>query len=93
MRFAAYAEGVIAANVKGMAIERRIAESFFTAANGFLRDFGEPDAADPRRGSGEIAIYEIVHETDRLENLRAAIGLIGRYAHFDMTFKNPCRST
>ena len=60
MRFAAYAEGIIAANVKGMAIERCIAEGFFMAANGFLRDFGEPDAADPRRGSAEIAIDEIV---------------------------------
>src|SRR3984893_5696799 len=82
MRFSAYAEGVIAANVQGMAIERRIAEGFFMAANGFLRDFGKPDAADPGRGSAEIAIDEIVRETDRLENLRAAIGLVSRNAHF-----------
>src|SRR3982074_499269 len=82
MRFATYTEGVIAANVKGMAIERRVAEGFFMAANGFLRDFGEPDAADPRRGSAEIAFNKIVRETDRLENLRAAIGLVGRNAHF-----------
>ncbi len=82
MRFAAYAEGVIAANVKGMAIERRIAESLLLAAHGFLGDFAKPNAADPRRGPAEIALNEIFRETDRLENLGAAIGLVGRNAHF-----------
>jgi len=48
MRFAADAEGVIAANIKRIAIERRIAESFPVAADGFLCDLGKTGAADLR---------------------------------------------
>ena len=58
MRFAADAEGVIAANIERVAIERRIAERLPMAADGFLRDLGKAGAADPCHGPGEIAIDE-----------------------------------
>ena len=46
-----------------------------------LGDLVEADALDPGRGAGEVVVDEIGLEPDRVENLRAAIGLIGRDAH------------
>ena len=50
-------------------------------AHGFFGDLGEADALDAGRGAGEIFGDEFGLEPDRVENLRAAIGLIGRDAH------------
>ncbi len=41
----------------------------------------EADALDPGRGAGEVLVDELGLQPDRVENLRAAIGLIGRDAH------------
>ena len=41
----------------------------------------EPDAADARRGAGEVAIDERLLEADGLEDLRAAVALDGRDPH------------
>ena len=41
----------------------------------------EPDAADARRGAGEVAVDERLLEADRLEDLRAAVALDGRDPH------------
>ena len=51
------------------------------AAHGLLRDLGEADAFDARVRAGEILVDEVLAQADRVENLRAAIGLIGRDAH------------
>jgi len=32
---------------------------------------------------------EVGREADRIENLRAAIGLVGRYSHLEITFRIP----
>ena len=41
----------------------------------------EPDAADARRGAGEVAVDERLLEAHRLEDLRAAVALDGRDPH------------
>ena len=46
-----------------------------------LGDLRQADAADPRRGAGEVPVDERRRETDRLEDLRAAIRGDGRDAH------------
>ena len=51
------------------------------AVHRLLGDLGEADAFDAGRGAGEIAGDELGREADGVENLRAAIGLIGRDAH------------
>ena len=50
-------------------------------AGGFLRQLGEADAANRRRGAGEIFVDQTLGQADRVENLRAAIGLEGGDAH------------
>ena len=51
------------------------------AARGLFGDLAERSAFDRRRGAEEIRFHERARETDRVEYLRAAIGLIGRDAH------------
>src|SRR5919206_361205 len=51
------------------------------AAHRLLGDLGEADALDPGRGASKILGDELVLQSDRVENLRAAVGLIGRDAH------------
>ena len=64
-----------------VAIDRRVAERVAMPAHRFLGDLGEADALDAGRGAGEIFGDEIGLQPDRVENLRAAIGLIGGDAH------------
>ena len=45
------------------------------------REHLEADAADPRRGAGEVAVDEALLEADGLEDLRAAVGLRRRDPH------------
>ena len=78
---AADAEGIVAADIEHGAIDRRIAESVAMPVHRFLGDFGQADALDAGRGAGEIAGDEFGLEPDGVENLRAAIGLIGGDAH------------
>ena len=51
------------------------------AADRLGRDLFEADAFDQRRGAGEILLHEVRLQPDRVEYLRAAIGLVGRDAH------------
>ena len=51
------------------------------AAQCLFTDFADADAFDPRRRAGEIAVDQFVIESDRFENLRAAIGLDRGDAH------------
>ncbi len=81
MVLAAHPHGVIAADVEHRCIDRRIAEGVAVAAHGLFRDFGQADALDARVRAGEIFVDEVLAQADGVENLRAAIGLIGRDAH------------
>ena len=81
MVFAARAVGIFAADIERGLVDLRVAERLGVTARGFLGDFGKADAFDAGMGSGEILRDEICLEADRVENLRAAIGLIGRDAH------------
>ena len=79
--FAADAERIFAADVEHGAIDRRVARSVAMPAHRLLGDLGEADAFDAGRGAGEIFGDEVGLQSDRVENLRAAIGLIGGDAH------------
>jgi hypothetical protein len=75
------AELVFAADVERAAIDRRVAEGVAMAAHAFLGDLLQADAFDAGGGAGEILGDEFGLESDRVEDLRAAIRLIGRDAH------------
>ena len=81
MVFAAHAERIFAADVERHAIDRRVAEGVAMAAQRLFRDLFQADALDAGGGAGEIGRDEIGLQPDRVENLRAAIGLVGRDAH------------
>src|SRR5439155_24367219 len=53
------------------------------------RDAVHPDAADPRRGPGEVPIDEGTVQPDRLEDLRAAITLQRRDPHLRHHLEDP----
>ena len=76
MCFAADAEGIIAADFERIAVERRIAERFLVPPHGFLRNLGKTGAANSRDGPSKIAFDEVLRESDSVEDLSAAIGLI-----------------
>ncbi len=78
---AAGAVGIFAADVERGLVDQRIAERIGMAPRGLFRDLGETDALDAGVGAGEIFGDEIGLQPDGVENLRAAIGLIGRDAH------------
>ena len=73
--------GVFAADFERRAQDRRIAERVRVAALRLLRDFGEARALDRGRGAEEEFVDERARQADGVENLRAAIGLVGRDAH------------
>ena len=51
------------------------------AAHRLFRDLGQAHALDARMRAGEVFVDEVLAQADGVENLRAAIGLIGRDAH------------
>ncbi len=81
MVLAAGAEGVFTADIERALVDQRLAECVGMAACGFLGDLVETDALDPGMGAGEELLHELGLQADRVEDLRAAIGLIGRDAH------------
>ena len=81
MGFAAQAEGVVAADVERLGQHRRIAEGVAMAPDRLGGDLGAAGALDGGGGAGEIAGDEIALQADRVEDLGAAIGLVGRDAH------------
>ena len=81
MVLAAHAERIVAADVEHGAVDRRVAERVAVAAHRLLGDLVEADALDAGGGAGEIGVDEFRLQPDRVENLRAAIGLIGGDAH------------
>ena len=88
MFFAAQAERIVAADIQHVVIERRVAERVAMTAHGFFGDFTNAGAFDDRGGAGEIFLDKSGAEPDRVEDLRAAIGLIGGDAHFGHHLQN-----
>src|ERR1700741_1569274 len=81
MRFAAYAIGVLAADLERFAQDRRGRESELMALGRLAGDLVKADALDLAVGAGEVSRDEVRPEPDGVEDLRAAIGLIGGDAH------------
>ena len=81
MRFAADAIGVFAADFERIAQHRRFAEGVAVTALRLRRDLRQPGALDRRRGAEEELVDEGLRQADGVEDLRAAIGLVGRDAH------------
>ena len=78
---AAQAVGIVAADIEHVAIDRIVAIGVAVPRDALLGDVLEPDAFESRRRAGEIFLDEGRGQPDRIENLRAAIGLVGRDAH------------
>ena len=89
MVLAAHAKLIFAADVEGVAIDRSIAEGVAVPPHGLLGDLVERHAFDAGRGAGEILGDEIRLEADGVENLRAAIGLVGGDAHLGHHLQQP----
>ena len=81
MILAAGAVGIFAADIERGLVDQRIAERVGMAARGLFRDLGKADALDAGMRAGEILRDEIRLQADGVEDLRAAIGLVGRDAH------------
>ena len=79
---AADAEGIIAADVQGVFIEGIGAEGVGVPAHRLGGDLAQADALDPASGAGEVVGDKIAGQADGVEDLGAAIGLIGGDAHF-----------
>src|SRR5215470_13326239 len=81
MVFAAYPVGILATNIKGVAVDRRVTERIAMAPYRLFGDLIKADALDAGSGAGEERLDEIRPQPNRIENLCATIGLIGRDAH------------
>ncbi|GAB5505428.1 MAG: hypothetical protein Rhirs2KO_05910 [Rhizobiaceae bacterium] len=81
MRLAAHPVHVLATDIERGTQQRVGAESTRMTLGCLTGNFLQPDTFDGRRRAGEIFLHEIGLQAHRVENLGAAIGLIGRNAH------------
>ena len=81
MILAAHAVSIFAADIQRMAVDRCVSISRAMALDSFLRDFRQTRAVGGGAGAGEEPRQELVAESHGIEDLGAAIGLIGRDAH------------
>ena len=81
MAFPAHAVGIFAADIKEAPQHLIVAESGGMTLHGFQRDLRQRDTFNGGGGAGEITVHELARQADRVENLRAAIGLVGGDAH------------
>ena len=88
MRLAAQPIGVVATDIEGVAQDRRVAERVAMSSQRLLGDFGEVDTFDGCRRAREVALDKRTRQSDRVENLRAAVRLIGRDAHLGHDLEN-----
>ena len=89
MRFAAQAILVDTADIEHALVERAVAISLRVAQHGFFGHFLQADAFDRRGRAVEIGIDEFGIQPDRIEDLRPAIGLVGRDAHLGHDLHDP----
>ena len=81
MRLAAQPKRIVAADIEHLAIDRVVAIGLRVAHQRLRGDGVQVGAFDRRRGAGEIFVDKRTFETHRIEDLRPAIGLVGRDAH------------
>ena len=89
MVLAAQAEGVVAADIQRVAIDRIVAKGVAVAAHALPRR--SPPGPTPsmvRGGAGEILVDEVAGQADSVEDLGAAIGLVGGDAHLGHDLQN-----
>ena len=89
MVLAAEAEGVFAADVERVAVDRRVAEGVAVPVHRLLGDLDHAGALDPGRRAEEVAVDELRGQPDGVEDLRAAVGLVGRDAHLGHHLEQP----
>ena len=88
MVFAAQAEGIVAAHIQHVAIDGIVAIGVAVAAHAFLGNLLEADAFHRGGGAGEELLDELAGQAHGVENLRAAIGLVGGDAHLGHHFQD-----
>ena len=88
MLFAAQTKAVNTADIKHIAIDRVVAIGAGMAAHGLVGDLRQANAFNRCGGAGEIFFDKAAGKANRIKNLRAAIGLIGRNAHFGHDLQN-----
>ncbi len=81
MVLATQALQIVAADIERIVQHRRAAERLAMAAHGLLADLGQSGALDGGGGAGEIAVDEFARQAHRVEDLRAAVRLVGGDAH------------
>src|SRR5713101_8139215 len=90
VQFPVFAVLVLAIDLKRVAIERDRREGFLVLLLRLPRDFLQTDAANSRRGPGEVFIDQLLAKPYRLEDLRATVGFNRGDAHlrhhFDHAF-------
>ncbi len=74
--------------IEHVAIDRIIAISLGVPVDGFLGDLRQTGAFNHRRRAGEILFDKFTGQANRVKNLRPAIALIGRNAHFRHDLQN-----
>ena len=81
VKLAVLAPLVMAAGVEHMAVDLAVGKGQLMPGLHFPGDDVQADAADARRGAGEVLFNHRRMQADGFENLRAAIALDGRDAH------------
>src|SRR3954452_22568527 len=81
MVLAAAAIGVFAADIERSLVNERIAERVGMTAHRLFGNLAKTDALDAGMRAGEKFADEFRLQADGVEDLRAAIGLVGRDAH------------
>ena len=87
--FALDPERVVAAGVERVAKERGVAPRLLVAPHRVGRDLLDADAFHPARGAREVLVHEPAREPHGIEDLRAAIGLVGGDAHLGHDLEQP----
>jgi hypothetical protein len=59
------------------------------AVQRLARDDVDADAADARRGAGEVLVDELLRQADRLEDLRAVVDWIVEIPILEIVFSRP----
>src|SRR5438034_7250781 len=88
MVLTAQAEGVVAAGIEQILVERIVAIGLYVPLDRFLSDLPQPNPFDGRGRTGKVFLDESTGQSHGIEDLRAAIGLVGRDPHFGDDFED-----
>ena len=89
VRLAAHAVGVLATHVQVVLQRRHVAEGQAMALGRLARDLAQPNAFNLGVGAGEVLLHEGRLEADGVEDLGAAVGLVGGDAHLGHHLQQP----